>query len=171
MFPSAASIHTRFELWEKTENLLLTDKLEIHFLELGKISDSKDPIDMTPLEQFCAYLKFAGDSKREDYVEKLLNTGEEAILMSEQVFRKITEDESLQDLLRRQEIAEHDFATEMMLAKREGKQQGIEQGIAAFVRDYVEDGRTPKVIIEKLQLRFGLDEEKARQYYDEYSRC
>ncbi len=75
---------------------------------------------MTSLERFCTYLKYSGDDTKKDYVDKLLGTGEEAIAMSERVYRDITEDESLQDLLRRQELAEHDNATRMMIAKREG---------------------------------------------------
>ena len=85
--------------------------------------------------------------------------------MSEQVFKEITEDESLQDLLFRKEMAEHDLATRIMLAEKEGK----EQGIAAFVQDYIEDGRPRETIIEKLILRFGLEEDEARQYYETYS--
>lgn len=171
MFKDTSSFHTKFELRENREGLLLTDRLEIHFLELGKIDDSKYPDEMAPLERFCAYLKFAGDHRRADYVEKLLDTGEEAVLMSDQVFREITEDESLQDLLWRREIAEHDLATEVMLAEKDGERLGIEKGIAAFVRDYVEDGRPPEAIIEKLVLRFGLQENEARQYYEKYSGC
>lgn len=175
MFKDTSSFHTKFELRENREGLLLTDRLEIHFLELGKIDDSEDPDEMAPLERFCAYLKFAGDHRRADYVEKLLDTGEEAVLMSDQVFREITEDESLQDLLWRREIAEHDLATEVMLAEKDGErlgiEKGIEKGIAAFVRDYVEDGRPPEAIIEKLVLRFGLQENEARQYYEKYSGC
>lgn len=171
MFKNLSSFHTKFELRENLEGLLLTDRLEIHFLELGKIDDSKDPVEMEPLERFCAYLKFAGDHRRADYVEKLLDTGEEAVLMSDQVFREITEDESLQDLLWRREIAEHDLATKVMLAEKDGERLGIEKGIAVFVQDYVEEGRTPEAIIEKLVLRFGLQESKARQYYEKYSGC
>lgn len=38
--------------------------------------------------------------------------------MSDCVYRDRTEDESLQDPLRRQEMAEHDNAISMMIAKR-----------------------------------------------------
>ena len=175
MFKDTPSFHTKFELRENREGLLLTDRLEIYFLELGKIDDSKDPEEMEPLERLCAYLKFAGDYRRADYVEKLLDTGEEAVLMSDQVFREITEDESLQDLLWRREIAEHDLATKVMLAEKDGErigiEKGIEKGIAAFIQDYVEDGREAEAIIEKLVLRFDLQEDEARQYYEKYSDC
>lgn len=51
-------------------------------------------------------------------MDKLLGMGEQAIAMSDCVYRDKTEDESLQDPLRRQEMAKHDNATSMMIAKR-----------------------------------------------------
>ena len=175
MFKSTPRFHTEFGLRDSSGGLLLTDRLEVHFLELGKIDGSKEPGGMAPLERFCAYLKFAGDHRKEGYVDKLLDTGEEAILMSDQVFRDVTEDESLQDLLWRREVAEHDLATKLRLAEKDGErlgiEQGIERGIAAFVQDYAEDGRPCEVIIEKLRLRFGLDQEAARQYYEKYGKA
>lgn len=163
---------------ERKWNISLTDRLSIHFLELGKVDDHINPSDLSSLERFCAYLKYAGDETKEDFVKELLETGEEAIVMSEHVFRKITEDESLQDLLRRQEFAEHDNATRMMLMEREatkrglerGLEKGLEQGIAALILDNMEDGKTREQILDKLQRRFNLDNQKAADYYNKYSR-
>lgn len=118
--------------------------------------------------------------------------------MSERVYRDITEDESLQDLLRRQELAEHDNATRMMIMKteaikqglEEGRQEGFEQGIeqgleqgleqgieqglevgiAALIQDNLEDGKVREQIVDKLQRRFDLDQEKAEYYFDKYSK-
>lgn len=166
---------------EQKWNISLTDRLSIHFLELGKVDDRMSLGDLSPLERFCAYLKYAGDDTKVDFVNELLETGEEAIVMSEHVFRKITEDESLQDLLRRQDLAEHDNATRMMLMEREatkrglkrgleqGLERGLEQGIAALILDNIEDGKTKVQILDKLQHRFNLDAQKAAYYYNKYS--
>lgn len=186
MFPSIPDLHTEFNMRERKWNISLTDRLSIHFLELGKVDDHINPSDLSSVERFCAYLKYAGDETKEDFVKELLETGEEAIVMSEHVFRKITEDESLQDLLRRQEFAEHDNATRMMLMEREatkrglerglekgleqGLEKGLEQGIAALILDNMEDGKTREQILDKLQRRFNLDNQKAADYYNKYSR-
>ena len=186
MFPDIPELHTEFQLRDKRRGFSLTDRLEIHFLELGKIDDRKRPKEMTSLERFCTYLKYAGDAQRKDYVDELIETGEEAITMSENVYRDITEEESLQDLLRRQEMAEHDNATRLMVAEREatkrglergieqglerGIEQGLEQGIAALIEDNLEDGKTKSQILDKLKRRFGLDQQKADYYFEKYGK-
>ncbi len=120
IFPQVQCLHTEFLMQEKQVHFALTDKLSIHFLELGKIDGKKDPADMTPLERLCAYIRFAGDETREDYVNKLLETGEEAVNMSEYVFKKLTEDDIAREMLERQIKAEHDNATWLKYAKEDG---------------------------------------------------
>lgn len=175
-FHDIPNFHTKFTMAEETCGHILTDKLEIHFLELGKLQE-KDPSLMTPLEQFCAYLKFVGDREREDYVAKLLETGEEAIHMSNQVYKNVTDDEVLEVLLWHERIAEHDRVTE--LEKREavgirkgieqGMERGIEKGIAALIQDNLEDGKSKNQILARLQKRFDLTETDAYAYYLKYS--
>lgn len=120
IFPQVQCLQTEFLMQEKQAHFTLTDKLSIHFLELGKIDGMKDPADMTPLERLCAYIRFAGDETREDYVNKLLETGEEAVNMSEYVFKKLTEDDIAREMLERQIKAEHDNATWLKYAKEDG---------------------------------------------------
>ncbi len=46
------------------------------------------------------------------------------------------------------------------------KEEGLAEGINAFILDYLEDGKSKKVIIDKLIRRFSLSEEEAQQYYE-----
>lgn len=125
---------------------------------------------MTPLEQFCTYLKYVGDDQKEDYVAKLLETDEEAIHMSDQVYRNVTDDEVLEVLLWHEEMAKHDRATERSIAVKEGRKQGLEQGILALISDNLEEGKTQAQILAKLQKHFSLSKEKAQEYYLKYSK-
>lgn len=50
-----------------------------------------------------------------------------------------------------------------------GIAQGIEQGIEAFITDKLEDGISSEIIIQKLEKRFNLTNEKAREYLEKYS--
>ena len=168
-FTDIPELHTRFIMAEEKHGYPLTDRLEIHFLELGKLT-AEDPTLMTPLERFCAYLKYAGDEEKEDYVSKLLEKGEEAITMSEQVYRDVTDDEVLEVLLWHEQMAEYDKRYALNAAKREGLVQGMEQGIAALILDNLEEGKTEEQILAKLKKRFDLDEEKALEYYQKYNR-
>lgn len=167
-FSDIPELHTRFIMAEEKHGYPLTDRLEIHFLELGKLA-AEDPTLMTPLERFCAYLKYAGDEEKEDYVSKLLEKGEEAITMSEQVYRDVTDDEVLEVLLWHEQMAEYDKRYALNAAKREGLAQGMEQGIAALILDNLEEGKTEEQILAKLKKRFDLNEEKALEYYQKYN--
>ena len=48
-------------------------------------------------------------------------------------------------------------------------EQGLKQGIEIFVIDKIEDGVDTEVIIQKLEKRFGLTNEKAKEYVKKYS--
>ena len=167
-FADIPQLHTRFLMAESSCGKCLTDRLEIHFFELGKVPNL-EPCQMTPLEQFCAYLKYVGDETMEDYVSKLLKTGEEAIDMSAHVYYDVTSDEELEILLWHQQMYEWDRITELHRAERRGLEQGIEQGIAALIQDNLEEGKSKSSILNKLQTLFGLDEKQAKQYYQDYA--
>lgn len=51
----------------------------------------------------------------------------------------------------------------------QGIEQGIEEGIKAFVLDYMEEGIPRERLLEKLQKRFKLSEERSRYFYDKFS--
>ena len=52
----------------------------------------------------------------------------------------------------------------------QGREEGREEGIKAFILDKVEDGVAESIIIQKLRKHFTLDEKTARQYYKSYGR-
>ncbi len=51
-----------------------------------------------------------------------------------------------------------------------GIEQGLEQGIAVLIEDNLDEGKSKGEIIEKLQKRFGLDNENAKKYFAKYRR-
>ena len=48
--------------------------------------------------------------------------------------------------------------------------QGREEGIQALILDNLEEQVTQERILDKLQKRFRLSEEKAKYYYEQYSK-
>lgn len=159
IFPQVQCLHTEFLMQEKQAHFTLTDKLSIHFLELGKIDGKKDPADMTPLECLCAYIRFAGDGTREDYVNKLLETGEEAVNMSEYVFKKLTEDDIAREMLERQIKAEHDNATWLKYAKEDGLTQGRDEGYDAAMIEIAQKMKRAGKPLEEIKAFTGLEAE------------
>lgn len=52
----------------------------------------------------------------------------------------------------------------------QGREEGREEGIRAFILDKLEDGVAESIIIQKLRRHFALDENTARQYYRAYGK-
>ena len=93
IYRNSDKLHCRFVLREDDTGEIMSDRLEFHCIQLGAVDISKPVEKLSPEEIFAAYLKFAGDEYRTDYVSELLNRGGEYIEMAEHVFRGLTLDE------------------------------------------------------------------------------
>lgn len=52
--------------------------------------------------------------------------------------------------------------------RRESLEQGREEGIKILIADNISEGKSSKVIIEKLMRLYSFDENKALEYYEKY---
>ena len=116
LFPGLSDLHNVFRILNvknhgEEETVLMTDRLEFHFLELGKLDGKKPVAEMTTVEKVAAYLKYAGDENHEAYTQDLLREGGEEIAMMEYVFKKLTADDIAREIRFSEEMAEHDRAT------------------------------------------------------------
>lgn len=166
LFPDIPGIHTRFLVKEEHTGHPLTDRLILHFIELGKVSADRVVEDLDPLERFAAYMKYCSDPQKEDYVNQLLDSGEEAVRMSEHVYKKVAESDLAREMLEREEKAAHDIATMKVHARREGlaeglaegRKEGRAEGIVAGVQQVKRalrlsaEGKTPEEISAELDL-------------------
>lgn len=62
------------------------------------------------------------------------------------------------------------FADELVEHEAKGKAEGVEIGIRIFIEDNMEEKVTESRIIEKLQKKFLLSQEKAEKYVEKYKR-
>lgn len=128
LFPQNVPVHSIFTLHEKNMQEELSDIMELHYIELGKIHFEENEIDrlneMDPLEQFGAYLKYSGDSDKAELVETLVRTGSKEITMADKVLRKISEEERLQAIREDRETAEMFIRLEKASERREGREEG-----------------------------------------------
>ncbi len=141
LFPDIPGIHTRFLVKEEQTGHPLTDRLILHFIELGKVSADRAVEDLDPLERFAAYMKYCSDPQKEDYVNQLLDSGEEAVQMSEHVYKKVTESDLAREMLEREEKAAHDIATMKVHARREGLAEGLAEGRKEGKAEGLAEGR------------------------------
>ena len=65
------------------------------------------------------------------------------------------------------EVAELEelFADKLEEREKLGMEQGMEQGIRAFILDHIEEGTPKNIILQKLEKRFSLSPEQAEEYF------
>lgn len=126
------------------ETVLMTDRLEFHFLELGKIDGKKSVSDLSEVEKVAAYLKYAGDETHEAYTVGLLKEGGRAIAMMEYVFKELTADDIAREIQFSEQMAEWDRITQekrmMERANAEGRTEGLEKGRAEGLEKGMAEG-------------------------------
>ena len=150
LFPSLEDCHNIFEVRDRKRGLLLCDRLELHFLELSKIDDQKPVHALTEIERLGAYLKFANIENRQDYVKQILTM--EDIDMTENAYRKVTEDE--REYERRESRFRYQLQrnTELSVARNEGLEQGRTEGEAIGLKKGRSEGRVEGAAQEKREI-------------------
>ncbi len=118
--------HSQYHLWEDgEENYLLTDLIEVHFIELLKFKrfNSKD-LRGNPLHR---WLKFFDKMLPEEELKELVEM-DSAIKRAEKKLEYISSDEDALALYRAREDSAHERANLLYTGRMEGIEEGIEKG-------------------------------------------
>lgn len=113
--------HSKFRLRDTETNSELTDVIEIHFIEIPKLSDNSDEKDM-----LVAWVEFLKNPESEK-VRKIENDVKE-IRNAKDELVKISADKKQRDLYEMRQKVLHDEANALSSAKEEGKAEGKEEG-------------------------------------------
>ena len=152
LFPGDIGCHSVFNVRENDTGYLLTDRLELHFLELGKVNPDKSIEEMSQMEKLAFYLRYAADENYKDSVQKICSK-EDGIFMAENLYRKATKEE------REAAWAESRFyfQLEQNTIKARAIKQGLEEGRAKGLAEGRAEGaaREKREIAEKM-LREGM---------------
>lgn len=148
-------VHSMFTLREEKSHKKLSDILEFHFIELGKIPwRETPPEELGPLEQFGAYLLCSGDPDQQEYVEKLVQNGGEVISMTDKLLRKVSEEELIREARFDREWYELQAEWRRSDARKDGWEDGLTQGKKAIALEMKQDG----VPTDKIARYTGLTE-------------
>lgn len=116
--------HTTYHLREDEFNdNILTDVLEIHFLEIPKFEKKHEPDFKSPLERWLLFI----DNPTEEVLD-MIEQHDPAIRKANSVLDYLANDEETMRLYELREKAIHDEVTRIEGAKREGRKEGREQG-------------------------------------------
>ena len=70
----------------------MSDRLEFHFLVLGKVDPNKPIEEMSQIERLVMYLRYADDENYKDSIQEICGS-EEEIIMAENLYRTVTKEE------------------------------------------------------------------------------
>ncbi len=165
LFPQTDQYASKFLFKEERENFVLTELVELHYLELPKVNPGRKKTagELTKLERYLEYLRCAGDASCREYLEDLRSQGGKEIAMTEKLLRKATADE----IVREQAIARDKFrlqqhCREVQFKKgltqafqdgqKEGISQGKEEGQKELVRNLAASGMERQQIARMAKL-------------------
>ena len=124
IFPKVERFHTTFHIREDEQGFILTDRLEIHFIELDKFRSLKDERKITDsLHQWLMFL----DEKDEEILE-VLKMSNPAIDRAEKILEWLSADEETLVTYRLREQSLHEQASMIADAREEGIKEGIKEG-------------------------------------------
>ena len=121
--------HSSFHLWEDAEkDYLLSDIVEIHFIELPKFRKSKLENIKEGNKELNRWLSFLQQDISKERLEEIIEM-DPAIKMAEQKLEKLSEDPDIIALYRAREDSAHERANLISTGIRKGIEEGIQQGI------------------------------------------
>lgn len=121
--------HSSFHLWEDVEkDYLLSDIVEIHFIELPKFRKNKSENIKEGNKQLNRWLSFLQQDISKERLEEIIEM-DPAIKMAEQKLEKLSEDPDTIALYRAREDSAHERANLISTGIRKGIEEGIQQGI------------------------------------------
>ena len=101
-------------------------------MELQKIDVTKPVRSLTEVERLGAYLKYASDEEYQDYVRQILS--EEDMDMTENTYRKVSQDELEYERREARLKYQLQYNTEISVAREQGLAQGRSEGEAAGLK-------------------------------------
>lgn len=129
LFKDADSYHNVHIIRDEESGEVPFDKTRIHFIEMDKVDSSKAVSDMTPLERVSLYFRYANDPDKEALLEQLIDSGDKAIVLAENIFKKLTADNWA--------CKKMQIINKYKADLSDAKEEGIEQGRAAEKKEMV----------------------------------
>ena len=129
LFKNTDSYHNVQIIRDEESGEVPFDKTRIHFIEMDKVDSSKAVSDMTPLERVSLYFRYANDPDKEALLEQLIDSGDKAIVLAENIFKRLTADNWA--------CKKMQIISKYKADLSDAKEEGIEQGRAAEKKEMV----------------------------------
>lgn len=121
MLEESEQVHSTFVLREKTTGHVLSDVLELHYVELRKFRLSKPSELRTRFERWLYFLKFADLFGPEDQILPDNLAQEKGIAMALESMRRACAKDPVREMIEAREKAERDEVSRLHTAELNGK--------------------------------------------------
>ncbi|MDR2576304.1 MAG: Rpn family recombination-promoting nuclease/putative transposase [Treponema sp.] len=160
-FPPARNSHTRFHLREDIEHdLILTDALEIHFLNMVQYRKQRKKILLDdPLNRWLVWLDVGSPPELIEEVVKM----DSAIYAANERMVYVTGDEEAIRAYEMRQMALSDYNSEMNYAHEEGHAKGLAEGLAEKALEIAHKMKEMGFLAEQIQAATGLTVETIEQ--------
>ena len=129
LFKNTDSYHNVQIIRDEESGEVPFDKVRVHFIEIDKVDSSKVVSDMTPLERVSLYFRYANDPDKEALLEQLIDSGDKAIVLAENIFKRLTADNWA--------CKKMQIINKYKADLSDAKEEGIEQGRAAEKKEMI----------------------------------
>ena len=157
-------LHHAYTFKEREDHTELSDLVQIHYIELSKISDTlkKKAEELSELEFWCILI-MAGESKRaKDLLAKL--TEKEEMQMAGALLSTMSRNQQEWENQYGYERFVHDCISREKYAFMKGERQGLQQGIQQGISQGLQQGEHKRAIETALRLlQMGLSVEQVAQ--------
>lgn len=142
--------HERALLRRDFENIILTNKIQYHYIQLPKFKRKCKRIN-TKLEQWLAFIL-------NDSMEEIRSMDNDKIQKAEDELEHLSSDEQTIEFARLREKAIRDEQAALAKARSDGMQIGIERGIEQGIERGIEQGiQSEKIALAKKMLELNVD--------------
>ncbi len=127
LFPSVPDLHLDFRLLNRRHGLVLTDDIQVHFLELPKYNPEAHPVtDASPLEKWAYFFRYASQLTPDEIGGRLADA---EFSEAAGVLKMIAQSPGERALYEARLKFERDQAWRIKAAKDEGMEEGIAKGV------------------------------------------
>jgi predicted transposase/invertase (TIGR01784 family) len=126
VFPDRPGFINHFSMRHDIDNGLLHNALQAIFIDLTRLREVlRKPVhEMTGMERFSVFLKYAGDPGYRDIVNRVIES-EEGLAVAGEVLMSVSKDERERAIFRNRRIALADRESDMATAERVGRSEGV----------------------------------------------
>ena len=129
LFSDVQKIHSIYRYYDEDERRRLSNKLQIHFIELPKFKKDKSHALRTPFEKWLHVLKFAQFYESGSLPVPHELKEEEGIEMAIDAMKNAWADNHVQEMIEARLKARLDESSRIKGAWRNGKAEGLEEGL------------------------------------------